>query len=43
MKLYELPGENIWLGIYPRKSEDVLLLKHIGITGVLNLLDDYEM
>ena len=43
MKLYELPGENIWLGVYPRKAEDVFKLKHIGITGVLNLLDDYEM
>jgi hypothetical protein len=43
MKLYELPGENIWLGVYPRKPEDVLQLKHFGITGVLNLLDDYEM
>ena len=24
MKLYELRGENIWVGVYPRKAEDVL-------------------
>ena len=43
MILYEIAGENICLGIYPRKTDDVLQLKNLGITGVLNLLDDFEM
>ena len=40
---YAQLDDALWLGSYPQSPEDVLHLKSIGVTGVLNVQSDLDL